>query len=135
MDGRLFLLGSHLTGWGSNAAMLSVSDSTSVCGSHWRYLGNPARGAGAVSTYASQSTFVLPYREPVSNRTTLVVMLDRWSFPNETRASYVWLPMVRDANTKTWTFTWHDEWTLGGDSVAAVKTDDARRPCMQDLNA
>ena len=126
-DGRLFLLGSHLTGWGANAAMLSVSDSATVCGSHWTYLGNPARGPNAASTYASQSTFVLPYRDPVSNQTTLVAMLDRWSFPNETKATYVWLPMERDPATKAWTFQWHDEWTLGGGGPVAVKNDDAAR--------
>ena len=60
-DGRLFLLGSHLTGWGANAAMLSVSDSATVCGSHWTYLGNPSRGTNAASTYASgTSTATLP---------------------------------------------------------------------------
>ena len=113
VDNRLFLLGSHLTGWGANAAMLLVSDSTAVCGSHWKYLGNPARGANAESTYASQSTFVLPYWDAESNTTTLVAMMDRWSFPNETEATYVWLPMVRDPTTKAYSFQWHDEWTIG----------------------
>ena len=81
VDGRLFLLGSHLTGWGANAAMLSVSDSASVCGSRWTYLGNPARGAQAASTYASQSTFVLPYTwhdaASGTTRTTMVAMMDK----------------------------------------------------------
>ena len=57
IDSRLFLLGSHLTGWVSNAAiephhnaMLSVSDSTTLCGSHWTYLGNPAEGPNGESS-------------------------------------------------------------------------------------
>jgi hypothetical protein len=113
VDGRLFLLGSHLTGWGANAAMLLVSDSSSVCGSRWIYLGNPARGAGAASTFDSQSTFVLPWRDPTTNGTAMVVMMDRWDFPNETGATFVWLPMKRDVASKAWSFSWHDEWTLG----------------------
>jgi hypothetical protein len=130
VDRRLFLLGSHLTGWGANAAMLSVSDSKTLCGSRWTYLGNPATGANAASTYTSQSTFVFPYLDAATNSTTVVVGLDRWSFPNETQASYVWLPFVRDPKTAAWSFEWHDEWELGGGgegaagSRFAVKRDD-----------
>ena len=121
VDSRLFLLGSHLTGWGANAAMLSVSDSTTLCGSHWQYLGNPATGQGASSTFESQSTFVFPYHDAASNTTTVVVGLDRWSFPNETKASNVWLPFVRDPKTKAWSFQWHDEWRLGSTIHGALE--------------
>ena len=34
-------------------------------------------------------------------------------FPDESKATYVWLPFERDPRTKTWSFTWHDEWTVG----------------------
>ena len=97
IDDRLFLLGSHLTGWAANGAMLSVSDRTTVCGSRWTYLGNPATGPGAAATFNAQSTFVLPYRDPATNRTTVVMMADMWGFPDETKATMVRLPACRPA--------------------------------------
>ena len=111
VDGRLFLLGSHLTGWAANAAMLSVSDRKTVCGSRWSYLGNPATGPGAAATFNAQSTFVLPYRDPGTNRTTMVMMADDWGYPNESKATMVWLPFER-SDAGNWTFKWTAEWTL-----------------------
>merc|ERR1719321_2535799 len=110
VDSRLFLLGSHLTGWEANSAMLYVSDHSEICGSGWTYLGNPAVGAGASGTFGSQSTFVLPYRDRC-NRTTMVMMADLWNFPNESQATYVWLPFER-SRTGNWTFSWMAQWTL-----------------------
>lgn len=110
VDSRLFLLGSHLTGWEANPAMLSVSDRTEVCGSQWTYLGNPAVGPGGEGTFNAQSTFVLPYKDKC-NHTTLVMMADLWGFPNESTATYVWLPMQR-SDTGNWTFRWADNWTV-----------------------
>ena len=54
--------------------MLSVADKQTVCGSKWTYLGNPATGPGADQTYGAQSTFVLPYVSPSTNKTTMVMM-------------------------------------------------------------
>ena len=51
--------------------MLSVADKQTVCGSKWTYLGNPATGPGADQTYGAQSTFVLPYVSPSTNKTTI----------------------------------------------------------------
>lgn len=110
VDSRLFLLGSHLTGWAANAAMLFVGDRGEVCGSRWTYLGNPAAGPGADGTFKAQSTFVLPFRDRC-NQTTLVMMADIWNSPNESLATYAWLPFERSA-AGNWTFRWADEWSL-----------------------
>lgn len=110
IDSRLFLLGSHLTGWEANSAMLYVSDRQEVCGSEWIFLGNPGVGPGAASTFGAQSTFVLPFRSSC-NQTTMVMMADAWHYPNESLASYVWLPLRR-SDTGNWTVQWTDEWTL-----------------------
>jgi len=64
VDGRLFMLGSHLSGWEANGAMLFVSSQHEVCGTNstpWAYIGNPAVGPGNGSTFASQATFVMPW--------------------------------------------------------------------------
>ena len=108
VDNRLFLFGSHLSGWAANGAMLFVSSQGEVCGSNktsWTYLGNPAVGPGNDSTFDSQSTFVLPWNESM-----MVAMLDRWHAPNETRADYVWLPLRRSLKDGNWTMRWEDSW-------------------------
>ena len=43
----------------------------------------------------------------------MVVMMDRWGYPNESTASYVWLPLERGTETGSWSFQWHNEWALG----------------------
>ena len=109
VDARLFMMGSHLSGWRANGAMLFVSSEKAVCGSNstpWTYLGNPAVGPGNDTTYMSQSTFVLPW-----NQSMAVAMLDRWHSPNETQADYVWLPLRRSAAGE-WTMRWEDSWAF-----------------------
>jgi hypothetical protein len=51
-----YLLGSHLTGWSANAAILSHTKGP-LKGARWTVLGNPS---GDSTTFNSQSTFVLP---------------------------------------------------------------------------
>lgn len=53
-----YLLGSHLTGWSANPAILSHAKGPLVNGTKWTVLGNPS---GDKTTFNSQSTFVLPY--------------------------------------------------------------------------
>ena len=111
VDSRLFLLGSHLSNWAANSAMLFVSSEKDLCAQHqnatpWTLLGNPAIGPGGTDTYASQSTFVLPW-----NASMAVVMMDRWHAPNETLADYVWLPLRRSAGGD-WTMQWENHWAL-----------------------
>ena len=66
----------------------------------------------AAATYNAQSSFVLPFTN-AAGKVTMVMMADRWSFPNESAATMVWLPFER-TSTGEWTFEWHDEWTLDG---------------------
>ena len=60
-----YLLGSHLTGWSANAAILSMHKGPIVNGSKWTVLGNPS---GDKTTFNSQSTYVLPYTHPSSGK-------------------------------------------------------------------
>jgi len=111
VDDRLFMLGSHLSSWEANSAMLFVSSEQHVCAPQqnvtpWSLVGNPAVGPGSNDTYSSQSTFVLPWNESMA-----VVMMDRWHSPNETLADYVWLPLPRSAGGD-WTMRWEDQWEL-----------------------
>jgi hypothetical protein len=105
------MLGSHLSSWEANAAMLFVSSEKQVCAplqnvTPWTLLGNPAVGTGGDNTFRSQSTFVLPWNDSMA-----VVMMDRWHSPNETQADYVWLPLRRSA-AGVWTMQWVDEWAF-----------------------
>jgi hypothetical protein len=57
VDGRLFMFGSHLSGWRANGAMIFVSSERDVCSSNhtsWTYLGNPAVGEGNDTTFGAQ---------------------------------------------------------------------------------
>ena len=111
VDSRLLMLGSHLSGWQSNTAMLFASSQKQVCApgqnaTPWSLLGNPATGPGSADTFTSQSTFVLPWNDSMA-----VVMLDRWHTPNESRADYAWLPLRRSADG-TWSMQWLDGWEI-----------------------
>lgn len=114
--GKLYLIGSHLTGWSANPQELLVTDSQTLRGAEWTSLGNPS---GSSTTYESQDTFVLPYRHP-DGKELPIYMGDRWNYggpggvPN---ASYVWLPMTQGGpgpfGSSALNFSWHDEWTIG----------------------
>ena len=122
VDKRLFILGSHLSGWSANGAMLFTAGAEiDVCPQSsphsmtpWTYVGNPAVGPNSNNTFASQSTFVLPWNDSMA-----VVGLDMWTYPDETKATLVWLPFVRDANGE-WTMQWHSEWVVEPQSYTAT---------------
>jgi len=85
-----YLLGSHLTGWSSNPAILATAQAP-LKGATWTVLGNPS---GSRTTFNSQSTYVLPYTHPSTGKQLLIYMGDRWNAghpPNE----YIWLPMLK----------------------------------------
>ena len=54
---KYYLLGSHLTGWSANPAILSMAEGPLTNGSKWTVLGNPS---GSSTTWDSQSTYVPP---------------------------------------------------------------------------
>ena len=93
---RIYLLGSHLTGWDPNPAVLSFTVAPLRNGSTWEVLGNPS---GSDTTWNSQSTFVLPYTHP-DGRELLIYMGDRWNGHGKDggvgNASYVWLPLQKE---------------------------------------
>lgn len=95
-----FMLGSHLTGWSANAAILSTAKAP-LKGANWTVLGNPS---GSATTYNSQSTYVLPYKHPTTGKTLYVYMGDRWNSGHAPNP-YIWLPMVRNVSDPTG-FTW-----------------------------
>lgn len=53
-NGSYWLLGSHLTGWHANEAILARSDSPALEGATWTVVGNPSH---SLTTYDSQSTY------------------------------------------------------------------------------
>jgi len=118
LEGRYYLLGSHLTGWAPNPASLSVADRSSLHGAQWLPLGNPS---GSNTTFNSQSTFVLPYRHP-NGHTLMIFMGDRWASPEVDDASYIWLPMVAKTEhlgkSDDLVFAWHDHWRIGDYTTA-----------------
>jgi len=107
MNGKYYLLGSHLTGWSPNQAVLVVSDRNSLNGTTWTTL-PPITSSS--TTDDSQSTFVLPYKHP--NGAMLYIYLgDRWAYPNVGQATYVWLPMVIHSSNNV-QLVYEDQWTI-----------------------
>jgi len=88
INGKYYLIGSHLTGWSPNQAVLCSTDSKTLKGAQWTILPPPTNSA---TTYNSQSTFVLPYKHP-NGKDLYIYMGDRWNSPNVGAATYVWLP-------------------------------------------
>jgi len=92
-----YMLGSHLSGWDANAAILSYTSSSTLENAQWTILGNPSNSK---STFNSQSTFMWPLRilGNDNDETTLYIYFaDRWNHNGEGsvgNASYIWLPMV-----------------------------------------
>lgn len=108
-DGTYWMLGSHLTGWSPNAAILVHTTSHTLNGATWTNLGNPS---GSSTTYDSQSTFVLPYMHP-SGKMLYIYMGDRWSNPKPAaNAIYVWLPLQRDSKG-AFTMPLENSWKIG----------------------
>jgi len=93
-----YLLGSHLTGWSANPAILA-STKGPLRGAEWSVLGNPS---DSDTTFNSQSTYALPYRHPKTNRTLVIYMGDRWNAGHAPNP-YVWLPMIKNESSGSYT--------------------------------
>jgi len=109
MNDRYYLLGSHLTGWAANQAVLCISNGNTLNGAVWTVL--PVITSSS-TTYESQSTYVLPYRHP-NGKMLYIYMGDRWAYPNVGAASYVWLPIVVKSPTDL-QLPWEATWTISG---------------------
>jgi len=89
----LFLLGSHITGWEPNEAILMHARAP-LQYAVWQKLGNPS---GSNTTFNSQPTAVFKVEHLRTRRRLHVYMGDRWNFngPGSVgNASYVWLPLL-----------------------------------------
>jgi len=109
MNDRYYLLGSHLTGWSANQAVLCMSNGASLNGATWTIL--PVITTSS-TTWESQSTFVLPYTHP-NGKMLYIYLGDRWAYPNVGAASYVWLPLEVKSSTEI-VLPWEPAWMISG---------------------
>lgn len=91
-NSKYYLITSGCTGWSPNPATYAIADS--LLG-EWKQLGNPCIGAGADSTFGSQSTFVFPLP---GQKDRFLFMADRWNKTNLPDSRYIWLPITMTDN-------------------------------------
>jgi hypothetical protein len=84
--GKYILITSLCSGWTPNAALYSIADTLM---GNWENKGNPCSGPGADSSFASQSSFVLPLDE---SKGSYLFMADRWNKTDLSDSHYLWLP-------------------------------------------
>ncbi|PKS13019.1 hypothetical protein jhhlp_000360 [Lomentospora prolificans] len=84
VDGRYYMFGSHLTGWDPNDNVYSTSTSLSSGWSSWREFADDG-----ANTYASQTTFILPYGDG-----NFMYLGDRWRSDSLFSSTYIWLPLT-----------------------------------------
>ena len=103
LNGRYYLLGSFLTGWGTNDNQYTTATSLAGPWSSWSYF-----APTGTSTFNSQTTFVLPVVG--SSGTTFMFMGDRWTTSNLGTSPYIWLPL--SVNGTSVTMAWHNTWSI-----------------------
>ncbi|MBB3127041.1 hypothetical protein FHS19_001695 [Paenibacillus rhizosphaerae] len=113
-----YLIASGCTGFSPNASYYAVADS--MLG-EWKIQGSIARGTGAANTFYSQPTFALP----VEDKNIVILMGDRWRFPNLSDTRHVWLPMIFEENGLA--IEWFDEWNFE-ERTPGVYVDKAEGP-------
>jgi beta-xylosidase len=108
--GKYFVITSGCTGWKPNAAEYAVAPSPL---GPWTVKGNPMVGAGAETTFDSQSTFVLP--APGKKAGSFIFLADRWNEKRLEDSRYVWLPFrvgpgdeIRIEFLSEWDMSWFD---------------------------
>ncbi|KAL8298871.1 hypothetical protein RB597_007478 [Gaeumannomyces tritici] len=90
LSGRYYMFGSHLTGWDPNDNVYSTATSVSGPWSAWKTFADVGS-----NTYASQTTFVLPYGG-ADGSTNVMYLGDRWVSSNLQSSTYIWLPLRLD---------------------------------------
>jgi Cellulose binding domain/Ricin-type beta-trefoil lectin domain/Glycosyl hydrolases family 43 len=101
---RYFLLGSHLTGWGTNDNVYATA--TSLSGP-WSSFTNVA--PAGTRTYDSQTSFLLPVTGAAG--TSYVYIGDRWNSNNLNASLPVWLPIAL-SGTGTAALSWYPSWGI-----------------------
>ncbi len=104
VGGRYFLLGSHLTGWGTNDNV--YASATSLSGP-WTGFTNVA--VAGTRTYNSQSSFLLPVTG--SAGTSYVYLGDRWNAGDLNSSLPVWLPITLTPSG-TAALSWYPSWSI-----------------------
>ncbi|QKW24012.1 RICIN domain-containing protein [Kitasatospora sp. NA04385] len=101
--GRYYLLGSHLTGWGTNDNVYSSAPSLT---GPWE----PFRTFTPVGTrtYDSQTANIVPVQG--SAGTTYVYAADRWNLADLGASPSIWLPMTISGTTVA--VGWQNAWSL-----------------------
>jgi uncharacterized repeat protein (TIGR02543 family) len=134
-NGVYYMITSGQTGWSPNPATYHVS--TNGMFGPWTDKGDPCVNDWRRSTFISQSTHVLPYRdgngEVVPNK--FIFIGDRWNADNLTDSRYVWLPLDVNTQNQSVAINWYDEWNMsllktgtnvkfnsnGGTSVSTIR--------------
>jgi len=98
-EGRYFLFGSDLTGWGMNDNMYTSAPALEGPWDEWR----PIAPAGT-HTFESQVSVVVPVGDGY------VYIGDRWDPAHLAESPAVWLPVrIRDGRVQ---LEWRDEWSI-----------------------
>ena len=102
IEGKYYLIASDCTGWTPNSARSAVAES--IWGP-WKELGNPSIGKDSLTTFHSQSTYILSVS---GKKNSFIYMGDRWEPNNAIDGRYVWLPLEFEGGRPT--LKWYDEW-------------------------
>lgn len=102
-NGRYYLLGSHLTGWGTNDNVYATATSLGGPWSSFRTFA-PA----GTNTYTTQTANIVPVQG--SSGTTYLYAGDRWNTSDLGSSPMVWLPMTLSGTTLA--VGWQNSWTL-----------------------
>ena len=103
-SGKYFIISSGCTGWSPNAARSASSDH--IFGP-WKELNNPCVSKDSLTTYNSQSTYILPVH---GLKNAYIFMADRWTPENPIEGKYIWLPIEIKENRIE--ISWRDKWNL-----------------------
>lgn len=102
--GKYYIIASGCTGWAPNPARSASADN--IFGP-WTELGNPCIGQDSLTTFHSQSTYILNVQ---GKNDAFIFMADRWKPENPIDGRYVWLPVYFE-NDKIH-LKWTDKWDL-----------------------
>lgn len=102
--GKYYLFTSACTGWAPNPGRSAMA--SHIFGP-WKELGNPCTDKDSLTTYHSQSTFVIPV---AGKKDAFIFMGDRWSPKDAIDGRYIWLPIEFKGDKPI--LRWRDEWTL-----------------------